>query len=146
MDLTNLIYILCFDPGVVTGFISYDVINHKIIDHDCLKSYDEIYQKFNQFKDFDFCTNCIKNGTIVIYEKNVGKLITQDQFNMCKKVGFIEGLCESLNLKSFAQVPTLRLGYLKIAKEYFKSNKTSYEIHEIDAYAHILRFLTVNKI
>lgn len=129
--MSNIIH--GFDPGVSTGYINYDREKKKIISHKILKSYIEIFN----------ILQCSKSD-IVIYETNVGKSITSTQNIMINKVGFIQGLCECFNIEHYAQTPSVRKGYLNIAKNYLHNNCKNYECHNVDAFSHIVRWLSKN--
>lgn len=133
-------YIFSFDPGVKTGYVMYSMLSNHIIDHKILTGYSEIYDELELIKT-DY------SDSLVIYERNVGKVITPDQLNMVKKVGLIEGYCVSNQIDLVGQVPSVRKGYLKTASAFFKSdfNKNEYEIHNVDALSHIFRYVNVNK-
>lgn len=129
-------FIFAFDPGVKTGFIWYSIDKKEIVTSLILHGYKDINDEL-QLTTLDTII------PIVIYEKNVGKCITQEQFQMVKYCGFIEGFCIANNIECIGQTPSVRKGYIKKAKEYFESHyaKNDYEIHNIDAFAHVLRYL-----
>jgi hypothetical protein len=126
-------FIHSFDPGESTGYVKFDkrqgIINSMQI-------------LFN-YKDINTILETVKSDDIIIFEKNIGRMTTQDQFDMCKKVGYIEGYCEVNKLNYYQNSPSLRRGFRKIAEKYIKSNfnKDSYKVHNIDAFAHILWYL-----
>lgn len=136
-------FIFAFDPGVKTGFILYSCKNDKIIRHLILEGYRNIHKQLEKVSNSKLY-NVEQNTILVLYEKNVGKAITQDQFNMIKKVGFIEGYCISNQIDCEGQTPSVRKGYISLAKKYFESkyNKSDYEVHNIDAFSHVLRYLS----
>ena len=126
-------YIHGFDPGGITGYVLYKRDTHEIIGHEALHTYKEISKVL---KGIDNRTD------MVIFEKPVGKLTTQDQIEMVKFCGFIEGYCDSHDIYNIPQVPMGRVGYRKMAIDYFKKHVQGYVIHNIDAFAHILKYLS----
>lgn len=126
-------FIHSFDPGESTGYVRFNRQKGTI----------ESMQILFNYKDINTTLETVGPDDIIIFEKNVGRMITQDQFDMCKKVGYIEGYCEVNKLNYYQNPPSLRRGFRKIAEKYMKSNfdKYSYRIHNIDAFAHILWYL-----
>lgn len=125
---------MTFDPGNTTGFIEYSNITH-VAEIDCFYKYDGIYKKLN---------SVIDEERLVIIENVHGILKTREQIQMSKKVGFIEGVCEYLNISYILQVPQVRKGYLELAKKILKKNVNRFERHNVDAFAHMLRYLDKN--
>lgn len=129
----NDLYIHGFDPGGITGYVKYNIKTCKVESYKGLKGYYEISKIL---KSIDMTTG------IVVFEKPVGKITTSDQLQMAMYCGYIEGYCVSNDIKSIPQPPMVRVGYRKIALDYFKRHKKDYMIHNIDALAHVLKYLT----
>lgn len=119
-----------FDPGGRTGYVKFNSNTNEILEHKILVSYKEIMKVVLKIKIVD----------ILVYENQHGLMTTPDQFDMCKKVGFIQGICEYLEIDNYSQSPLVRRGYLKKAKEMI-SIYEGFEKHNIDALAHILRYI-----
>jgi hypothetical protein len=122
-----------FDPGESTGYVKFGISEGTI----------ESMQILFNYKGIHAILQTVEPGDIVVFEKNVGRMITQDQSDMCKKVGYIEGYCEVNNLRYYQNTPSMRRGFRKIAERYIKNNfyKDSYRVHNIDAFAHVLWYL-----
>lgn len=130
-------FIVAIDPGKHTGICVYDRVFKEVIRHDTIldgyNSYLGIYKELSNVNPYD---------TMVIAEQNHGKMTTNDQFDMCRKVGYIEGYCEINNLHLILQSPGSRTGVKRLAKDYFKRHFPGTEEHPIDAFAHILAYIS----
>lgn len=122
-----------FDPGGRTGYIKYDRENLKILDHKILIGYEQVG---NVLDCIDFRTE------MVVYEKAVGKMTVKSQFDMCLMVGFIQGFCEWMGIHNIGQAPSSRAGLKRLAKRYIKEHLENYEVHNIDAFVHILVYIS----
>jgi hypothetical protein len=125
-----------FDPGESTGYVKFNLHEGNI----------ESMQILFNYKGIHAILNTVEPGDILVFEKNVGKILTQDQSDMCKKVGYIEGYCEVNDFRYYQNTPSMRRGFRKIAERYIKNNfdKNSYRVHNIDAFAHVLWYLNKN--
>ena len=121
------------DPGDSTGYVKFGISDGSI----------ESMQILFNYKGIHAILKTVEPGDIIVFEKNIGKMTTQDQFEMCKKVGYIEGYCEVHDLNYYQNPPSLRRGFRRIAERYIKSNfdKESYRVHNIDAFSHVLWYL-----
>lgn len=129
-----------FDPSGhdngTTGYVKFCRDTQSIIELGAFTRYQEVFQILNNIDLY---------RDMVIFEKNHGIMKVQSQFEMCKMVGFIEGLCESKGIIYQSQSPTVRKGFVNMAKKYLKTHHKNYVIHNIDALAHILRFINKNE-
>jgi len=121
-----------FDPGFNTGYVKYDRSLKKVLKHDIAIGYEEVMQLLHKINNYD---------EMIVMETNHGKMSTKTQFDMCKMVGFIEGVCEVHNIHLIGQIPQKRIGYVRHASNYFKQFEKDYECHNIDAFAHVLAFI-----
>lgn len=134
MDANYYNYIHAFDPGGITGYVQYKRDTCDVVGFEALQGYYEISQILKRID---------KISDMVIFESPVGKITTADQIQMCKYCGFIEGYCESNDIFNVPQSPMVRVGYRKIALDYFKiKHQGKWIIHNIDAMAHMLKYIS----
>ena len=126
--------LIAFDPGGHTGLVKYNRRIQDITYHTSIPDeYKIIYLELNGIDN--------ENTTILI-ENVHGALRNRDKIEMCKKVGFIEGLCATNGYHYKLQSPTIKTGFMDISRKWFKENHKIYMEHEIDAFAHILYYLS----
>lgn len=143
VQLFDKLYV--FDGGDHTGFILYNVKHRHIEDMDIFMTYEDIY---NCIKNIDSNTSC------VVSENVAGTIDNAKQIRMCKKVGFIEGLCDSLGITLYPQTPPSRVSLKPHARKYIKhmygkrvlkfSKFIKFENHmehNVDAFSHCLVWL-----
>ena len=136
----NLMYrsyksiIHAFDPGKLTGYVKYDRKLYRIDKFDILRGYEDIYKILKQINPFN---------EMVLFERNVGKMATEDQYYMCKLVGFIEGICKIKNFTNESNPPMIRKGFIDISRKYFLKHFKigTYKKHNIDAFSHVLQYI-----
>lgn len=127
-------YIHAFDPGGITGYVQYNRKTCDVVGFEALQGYYEISQILKRID---------KISDMVVFESPVGKITTADQIQMCKYCGFIEGYCESNDIFNVFQPPMVRVGYRKMALDYFKrKHKNKWVIHNVDALAHVLKYIS----
>lgn len=124
--------ILGLDPSWEnTGVVIcvYDEPDLKIISYGVLNTHQDIYDILKISKDY------------VVMEDYRARITTKDQLKAAKMCGFIEGICNIYDIKVYKQMPSVRKGYLELAKNLVLAKTTISTPHVIDALAHVLRFL-----
>jgi gamma-glutamylcyclotransferase (GGCT)/AIG2-like uncharacterized protein YtfP len=121
------------DPGKLTGFTAVNYQDHslKLLSHKELKTYEEI----NEILKYAATTN-----SIVVVESYRANISTVNQLDACFKVGFITGCLTIRNVEFYLQMPSVRKGYIALAREFLKKQGCKSK-HCIDSAAHILRHI-----
>jgi hypothetical protein len=118
------------DPGGDTGVVLINE-NKEIIYTWCIDGEDDIYIKLNQIL-------FINKPNIIIIEDYRNNIKSQSQRFALELIGFIKGLCSLKNIYYKMQMPAVRKGYIKQAKNMLPETSPA---HIIDALAHALRFI-----
>lgn len=125
-------YIGSFDPGGITGFSVIDIRTKSLLVWKELNNYKEIYEKLY---------SCYFH---IVYEDYRANVSTRSQIYACKLCGFIQGICEIRDLRYTPQMPSVRKGFIKEAKELSSKHEIK-SPHIIDSIAHGLRYIYKNE-
>ena len=132
--------VLAFDPGKVIGYAHFE--NGEFQSSIELQSLEEIVKQFQ----------CVLNSPLTVEERNLvcitetfsrGNTAVKDQLQTIEIIGAIRALCLVHEVPLIEQLPSMRTGYIPIAKAMIRENGYTLKEkhHSIDAIAHGLAYM-----
>lgn len=133
--------IVSIDPGVSNGIVvvKFDTVCISLEKALILKKIER--EEKQLFYALSVLEDEIKMSNIVLYEGFRNNSLDKYGKTTLETIGIIKYLAHNNNIKIIEQMPSVRTGYLKLAKDFLKVHGVKNMHHVSDAMAHALRYI-----